>query len=135
LADWNDLPYSTKLALVDYWTVFIIVGNFLHCAGLILYLLPDKIIRTHYESGLIGMGTFLLYLSVLKYIQSSDELYTLPKTMIFSGGVILNALISSLPIMIATSIFCMTFFGDSYRFRTLDSSLIMLWSSMNGDEL
>lgn len=123
------------MSLMDYWTVMVSVANFLNFCGLALYLAPETFLTEHYEETMIGVGTFLLYVSVMKYIQSSNEFYILPKTMITSSYHIFNALIAALPILIGISIFCMTFFSNSFRFRSFASSLIMLWSSMNGDEL
>lgn len=40
-----------------------------------------------------------------------------------------------MPIIIGVGIFCMTQFGSSYRFSSLDLSVMMLWSLMNGDEV
>lgn len=84
---------------------------------------------------LIGFGTFLIYLTLLKYVQYDHEFYVLPATMWRAGQVILAAFVSTLPIMLGLSFFCMTYFGSSDRFASLDRSVIMLWASMNGDEV
>lgn len=43
--------------------------------------------------------------------------------------------VSTIPLMIGLSYFCMGYFGMSWRFNTLDKSMVMLWATWNGDEL
>lgn len=83
----------------------------------------------------MGIGTFLIWLSLLKYFQYSQSFYILPATMLGASQVIMVALISAVPIIVGIAFFCMTNFGFCWRFNTLDKSIIMLWAIMNGDEV
>jgi len=71
----------------------------------------------------------------MKYLQYSPDYYVLPNTMAHAGKSIFIVFVSSLPIIIGLSFFCMTCFGSSWRFSSFQKSVIMLWSLMNGDEL
>lgn len=68
LAQWQELPFFKKLEVVDSWTIVIIAGNFCHILGLIFFVLPDEVVSVTYETQLIGIGTFLIYLSLMKYL-------------------------------------------------------------------
>ena len=84
----------------------------------------------------MGLGTFLIWLSLMKYLQYSNSYYILAGTMISAGWVILISFVSILPILIGTSYFCMGIFGHmSWRFCSLSESVIMLWSVLLGDEV
>jgi len=69
------------------------------------------------------------------YLQFDDELNILPATVKNVSLPIFKQFVSTLPIMIGIAYFCMSFFGMSWRFNSLDKSIIMLWANWNGDEL
>ena len=83
----------------------------------------------------MGFGTFLTWISLTKYLQYSKSFSTFPATLIKAGQVTLMAAISVVPMMIGLGYFCTCFFGMSWRFKTLDGSVILLWALMNGDEV
>ena len=55
--------------------------------------------------------------------------------MISAGRIILVAAMTSLPMIIGVAFFCCTQYGMFWRFKSLDWGIIMLWASMNGDEI
>lgn len=123
------------MLLVDYWTLVIILSNLFHIMGMAMIIAPDSETHLGTQDLFIGCGTALTWLSLTKYLQYSKSMYTLPATMLGAGRQILMALISALPIFIGLAYFAVSQFGSfSWRFATLRGSLIMLWSTSNGDE-
>ena len=70
---WSQLPWKKKMKMIDSWTVIIILSNWFHIFGIIVQIIPQN--TMHIYSGsvelLMGMGTFLIWLSLLKYFQYS----------------------------------------------------------------
>ena len=134
---WSQLPWDKKMKMIDNWTLVIIVSNILHIFGLMMELAPANLLGINFGflNFLMGMGTFLIWISLLKYFQYSQDFYILPETMLSAGQIILAALVSAIPIIVGIAFYCMTEFGFVWRFSSLDNSIIMLWSIMNGDEL
>lgn len=123
------------MKMIDSWTIIIILSNLLHIFGILFEVIPDAVVFFSYIELTMGLGTFLIWISLLKYFQYSQDYYILPATMMGAGQTIIVALVSVFPIIVGVAFFCMTEFGMVWRFNTLDKSIIMLWAIMNGDEL
>lgn len=134
---WSQLPWKKKMKMIDTWTIVIIISNWFHIMGVMFELSPQDQLKISNQTIelVMGLGTFFIWLSLLKYFQYSQQYYILPATMIGAGQVIMVALVSAFPIIVGLAFFCMTQFGYSWRFTSLDRSIIMLWCIMNGDEL
>lgn len=96
------------MKLIDAWTVIIILSNLFHFFGLIFVMIPADILPEKEIDVLMGLGTFLIYLSLLKYFQYSQDYYIIPATMISAGKIIMVAAITSLPMIIGLAFFCIT---------------------------
>ena len=88
LNSWQQMPFKQKMQLIDYWTVIIVISNLIHLFGVILEIQPDDEVISSYKNNLIGMGTFLIWLSLTKYLQYNKELFILPATFTNSAGII-----------------------------------------------
>ena len=66
---WSQLPWTKKMKMIDSWTVIIILSNWFHILGIILQISPSEVINIYksYIELLMGVGTFLIWLSLLKY--------------------------------------------------------------------
>lgn len=66
---WSQLSWTKKMKMIDSWTIIIIISNWFHIVGIGLLLFP-KDQSDAFKSTIelfMGMGTFLIWLSVLKY--------------------------------------------------------------------
>lgn len=119
---WSQLSWTKKMKMIDSWTIIIIISNWFHIVGIGLLLFP-KDQSDAFKSNIeffMGMGTFLIWLSLLKYFQYSQDFYILPATMLGAGSIIFASLVSAIPIIVGVSFFCMTEFSFLSRFATLD---------------
>ena len=108
------------MQVVDRWTFVIILGNILHILALTFEIFPDWHLFVKNQDQIMGLGTFLIWLSMMKYLQYSNSYYILAATMISAGWVILIAFVSIIPILVGASYFCMGIFGHmSWRFCSL----------------
>mmetsp|Transcript_7867 Transcript_7867/g.13191 ORF Transcript_7867/g.13191 Transcript_7867/m.13191 type:complete len:265 (-) Transcript_7867:555-1349(-) len=123
------------MQIVDYWTLIIIIGNISHILGCFFQFLPDQFLQISIQDFVMGLGTFITWLSATRYLQYSKSMNTFPATMISAGKIILLAVISSLPLIIGIAFMCLCQFGMSWRFQTLSGALMQLISLMNGDEV
>jgi len=123
------------MLLIDYWTVVIIISNLCHFFGLMFLISPLELLSDEKKDLLIGLGTFLIYLSLLKYFQYSQEFYMIPGTMINSSKAIISAFVTFIPVFMGIGFFCMTNFGLYWRFKSLDYSCMLIWSVIQADEL
>ena len=64
---WSQLPWQKKMKLIDTWTVIIFFSNLFHGFGLIFVMVPADILPVDEVDILMGLGTFFIYLSLLKY--------------------------------------------------------------------
>ena len=84
---WSQLPWSKKMKMIDSWTIIIILSNFFHIFGILFEIQPGTLINVYfsYIELCMGLGTFLIWLSLLKYFQYSQSFYILPATMLEAG--------------------------------------------------
>lgn len=64
---WSQLPWQKKMKLIDTWTIIILFSNLFHAFGLIFVMIPADILPVDEVDILMGLGTFFIYLSLLKY--------------------------------------------------------------------
>jgi len=55
------------MKLIDAWTLIIILSNLFHIFGLIFEMIPAKVLPVKTVDVTMGLGTFFIYLSLLKY--------------------------------------------------------------------
>lgn len=127
---WSQLPLAQKLQIVDIWTLVIIASNFFHMVGLIFILFPNIKALQYYEDLLLGLGTFLIIVSLQKYIQHYDDINVLPATGMIAFKPLVLQTISTIPIIVGLAYFLLSYFGYSWRFNSLYHSIIMLFAIM-----
>ena len=66
---WSQLSWTKKMKMIDSWTIIIILSNWFHIVGIGLLLFPKEQNDTFKSTVelFMGMGTFLIWLSLLKY--------------------------------------------------------------------
>ena len=134
ILSWKDLPFKTKRKITDPWTAMLVASNIFHLTGLTFeFVRSDE--AEIYQDLLVGLGTFFLYFSLVKYLRYSSTYNSLISTLIRSGTAVISSFAALIPIFIGVAIYCMTQFGASYRFGSLDLSVMMLWALLLGDEL
>lgn len=84
---------------------------------------------------MLGLGGVILWVSLLKYYDRSKGYNIVLNTIYNSSGIIIKALIGTLPIFIGFAILGMCIFWRSKRFDGLSSSLFSLFALMNGDAI
>ena len=133
LNSWGSLPIEQKLKLVDYWDFIIIASNFCHITSILLEIFPVD--ESQFQTQLMGLGTFLIWITLTSYLKYDDEINVMPATVMNVSGPLLRQFASTMPIVVGLSFFCMSYFGYSWRFNNLDKSIVMLWANWQGDEL
>jgi len=83
LNSWSSLPFRQRLQVVDVWTLVTIVSNVFHFVGVILIMFPEfnSFKYQKLDDFMIGLGTFLIILSLTSYLQFDEALNILPATV------------------------------------------------------
>jgi len=73
------------MLIVDEWTSIIIISNILQIIGIILDIANDHDFNIEIQNIFLGLSTFLIWLSLMKYLQYSPDYYVLPNTITHAG--------------------------------------------------
>lgn len=141
LSTWDQLPWSQRFQLVDVWTISILLANGLHSVCCILFLFPksfenETLINLRELYLFNGLATFIIIFTFTKYVEYNHKNNLFTETISVIQSPLIKMFVSTIPIMIGISYFCIGYFGmSSWRFRRLDTSMAMLWALWNGDEI
>lgn len=68
LNSWSQLPFKQRMQMVDYWTVIIILSNVFHVIACLTIVMPDYLSQVQSEQSMMGFGTFLCWITLIKYL-------------------------------------------------------------------
>jgi hypothetical protein len=133
---WSNLSLRDRVRFVNGWAVFSLVCDALVAASSCLNL-TARMAHIPSEPGhafLMGMGTALLWLSLLRYMEHERAYFNIVLTLRRAGPRVLRFLVGVLPIFIAYSLFALIMFSDRIpRFCDLRTSFVTLFANLNGD--
>ena len=77
---WEDLRYSEKAKLFSYWSIIILVSNIFQMTGALMCIYRDIVPLGSLEL-FVGIGTFLCWVSITKYIEHSSTISFFSRTI------------------------------------------------------
>ena len=83
----------------------------------------------------VGIGTFLCWVSVTKYIEHSATISVFSRTIQHAGPNVIRHAINMLPFFIGFGMLGLAVFWPTYRFREPHVAFFSLFSIMLGDEI
>jgi hypothetical protein len=131
---WEDLRFSEKAKLFSYWSIIILVSNVLQITGAVMCLSRDYVPIGSLQL-FVGLGTFLSWVSVTKYIEHSPHLSFFSRTIQHAGPNIIRHAINMLPFFIGFGMLGLAVFWPTFRFRDPHIAYFSLFCIMNGDEI
>ena len=130
--NWSDLSLKDKWELFSGWSVVVILGNVMTLIASVYLLASTKTSQREGEI-ILGMGAFLVIISLMRYYENVKGYNIILNTMIQSAGVFLKATLGSLPIFLGFTVLGNWLFNENERFANFSMSLYMLFSLVNGD--
>jgi len=111
--------------LFSYWSILSLIGNFIQLpAGLLILI---KYGNLQVLSLLLGIGTFIGWVSTLSFIVKSPEYYVIFRTLELAAPKITRVLFAVAPVYIGFALVSTCLFWKSLRFKdTQDSFASML---------
>jgi hypothetical protein len=113
MLSWDSLTFSDKMKLFKKWYLVALVGDLCIIFGTLFYSCSN-IFRLAMSEMIIGIGSFLVWLSIVKYFENTKNHYTILRTMGVATPQIFKVLIGFLPIMLGCCFLAMTIF---YNYR------------------
>ena len=131
---WEDLRYSEKAKLFSYWSIIILVSNIFQMIGAVMSLFRDAVPLGSLEL-FVGIGCFLCWVSVTKYIEHYPKLSFFSRTIYNAGPNIIRHSINMLPFFIGFGMLGLAVFWPTFRFRDPSIAFFSLFCIMLGDEI
>ena len=113
MLSWDSLSFSDKMKLFKKWYLVALVGDLCIIFGTLFYSFSN-IFRLAMSEMIIGIGAFLVWISIVKYFENTKNHYTILRTMGVAAPQIFKVLIGFLPIMLGCCFLAMTIF---YNYR------------------
>ncbi|KAM7540889.1 hypothetical protein Aperf_G00000046189 [Anoplocephala perfoliata] len=120
------------------WIFCVIAGDFLIIGGSICKLVHNKHILDAYAelSYMLGLGTLLVWISVLRYVELSSQTHLLLRTIKRCVPGLIRFLACALVLYFAFVFPAWVIMGPfSFKFRSFTSTLECLYSLINGDDM
>ena len=131
---WSHLELQEKLRFFPLWLVVTAVGNVTQFFGSILAFVDVNVMHSTH-AGMIGLGCFCSWVSIIRYFENSSELYTLANTVKRAGRVLLLFISGVAPVFLGYTFLGMSFLTDTGYFNDLPSSIATLYAVMCGDTI
>ena len=117
----------------SFWYIFHVIGNFVQTAGAILMI--SNYSNLYMESLLLGLGTFMCWITSLRFIAKTPQYYVLFKTIELSAPTIAKVLFGTFPVYIGYALTGACLFWRSERFNCTQASLISLLPMFWGNNI
>lgn len=83
----------------------------------------------------VGLGCFLCWISIMKYIEHAQAYSYFSRTIAHAGPDVLRNLVNVLPFFMGFAMLGMSIFWQGYRFRDPSIAFFSLFCIMLGDEI
>ncbi len=131
---WDIVKSTDKGKLFNKWSIICLLGNIVQVFGTALsFVNHNETMQT--SEGLIGFGCMLAYVNMGRYIDYNKGYSTIYSTISKAIPVVLRYVLGVLPILFGFMFFGLCLFWKSENFESTSSSLITLFSIMNGDSV
>lgn len=116
------------------WSVICLIGNIVQVFGASLSLFDEDNIMTSTEI-LVGFGCMLSYINIGRYLEYNKDYSTVFSTIQRALPNVLRYLLGVMPIFFGFIFFGICLFWRSERFSSTSSTMISLFSLLNGDSV
>ncbi|GFX79135.1 mucolipin-3 [Trichonephila clavipes] len=136
----KELSFSELLDFIDFWYINIVISNILLISGSLIKIQIEERSAEGSEyakcSILLGMGTLLVWIGILRYLGFFPKYNMLILTVKRALPNVLRFLICAI-LLFTGSCFCAWIVLSPFhiKFRTLSSSTECLFSILNGDDM
>lgn len=113
MLSWDSLSLTDKMALFKKWYFVALLGDLCIIFGT-LFFYASNIFRLDVSEMIIGIGSFFIWLSIVKYFENTANHYTILRTCSVAAPQIFKVLVGFLPIMVGCCFLAMTIF---YNYR------------------
>ena len=119
--------------LFSYWYIFHVAGNFIQFSSAVLLI--SNYTSLFMESVLLGIGTFMGWITSLRFLAKIPQYYVLFKTIELSIPTVTKVLFGTFPVYIAYALTGACLFWRSERFKDTQASLISLLPMFWGNNI
>jgi len=130
----EQLKSSHKSKLFNVWALVCLIGNIVQIFGSGMSLFDTDNIMSSTEV-LVGFGCMLSYINVGRYLEYNREYSTIFATISRAMPNVLRYLLGVMPIFFGFIFFGLCLFWRSERFVSTSSTMITLFSMLNGDSV
>lgn len=131
---WGRLEFTEKLRFFPLWLIATTIGNLAQFFGSILAFTDVNMMHTSH-AGLIGLGCFCTWISIIRYFEGASELYTLVNTVKRAGRILLLFYTGVAPVFLGYVFLGMSFLTGTGYFNTVPSTIAALYAVMCGDTI
>ena len=124
-----------KRRIISNWKIVMVLAHIIHMQASLLVLFPRREVDHTYIYRLQGLATLLLWLSLTKYLISSLDYSTFPKTIVASTSVVFNGVLGILPAAIGIAFFTTVNLYSIFRHKTFGEAFFTMFYTMNGDTM
>ena len=131
---WDLLTNKDKQKFFQKWNIISLVASFLQFFGAMFALGNYDSVDTLVDL-LIGVGCFMAYICMARYLDYIREYSTIFNTIKTSIPNVLRYFVGVMPIFLGFIFFGVAIFWRSERFASIPMSMITLFAMMNGDSI
>jgi hypothetical protein len=131
---WKYLSMNEKMKLFNPWCIAIMIANMFQLVGASSVLFSNTSTLSLNEL-VIGLGCFGAWLTILRFIDTDQNLYSGPKTIKTAAPKIFNILVGVFPVFIGFGFLGLCLFWRSDYFKSPSDAFFTLFSMMYGDAL
>jgi len=131
---WSHLEISEKLRFFPLWLLVTTVGNLSQFFGSVLAFVDVSMVHSQH-AGLMGLGCFCSWVSIIRYFEGASELYTLTNTVRRAGRILLLFYTGVAPVFIGYVMLGMSFLTGTGYFNDVPSAIAALYAVMCGDNI
>ena len=135
--NWEELGFFEKMKFFDFWFTVSVAGHFFQLLGSLVSFLDDlvdyELVIFSYKQYLIGFSVMFAWITIIQYLQYNDEVNLLTATLSSSFENLFMFLLGVMPFFIGFAYLGSTMFWKYKKFEDASSSVITLFSILNGD--
>lgn len=131
---WSHLEFSEKLRFFPLWLLVTTVGNLGQFFGSVLAFVDVSMVHSQ-QAGLMGLGCFCSWVSIIRYFEGASELYTLTNTVKRAGRILLLFYTGVAPVFLGYVLLGMSFLTGTDFFNDVPSAIAALYAVMCGDTI
>mmetsp|Transcript_5143 Transcript_5143/g.3829 ORF Transcript_5143/g.3829 Transcript_5143/m.3829 type:complete len:156 (+) Transcript_5143:953-1420(+) len=112
---WEDLTFSDKMKLFNYWSIVTLIANIFQIFGALFYM-TNLFIPFHYSDYFVGIGCMLAWVTLTQYLEYSAKYSFLQKTLAYALPNVLRTIMGAIPIFVGLTLLGLCIFYQTFRF-------------------